>query len=202
MDKIHIILGLQWILYCFFHSFLANDYIKKWIHRFTGIGVPAYRIVYNIFALVYLFVLLRFQIGLKSTLLFHPIMASKAIALLLIIFGNTIMLLCIIKYFKQLSGIYKIKGAGILQTDGLHKWVRHPLYFGTFIFLIGLVVYYPLLKNMIATSIIILYTLAGAWLEEKKLILTFGEAYKSYQQKVPMIIPGLKWHSRKKFAED
>ena len=41
-----------------------------------------------------------------------------------------------------------------------------------------------------------------AWLEEKKLVLTFGEAYKNYQQKVPMIIPRLQWHNRKKFAED
>lgn len=202
MEKMHIILGFQWILYCFFHSFLANGYIKKIIYRRTGISVPAYRIVYNIFALAYLFVLLRFQITLSSTLLFQPFLVSVFVALLLVNCGSTIMLLCIIKYFKQLSGIYKIKDKGILQTNGLHKWVRHPLYVGTFIFLTGLVIYFPLLKNMLATTIIIFYTLAGAWLEEKKLVLTYGEAYKNYQQKVPMIIPRLLWRKRKKFAED
>lgn len=198
----HIILGFQWILYCFFHSFLANGYIKKLISKSTGIRIPAYRMLYNIFALGWLVVLLMLQMGVKSTLLFYPVLATRIIALLLLIFGSIIMLLCIIKYFKQLSGIYKREYTGILQTNGLNKWVRHPLYFGTFIFLIGLVVYFPLLKNMLAATIIIFYTVAGAWLEEKKLVLTFGEAYKNYQQKVPMIIPGLQWHNRKKITED
>jgi protein-S-isoprenylcysteine O-methyltransferase Ste14 len=34
--------------------------------------------------------------------------------------------------------------------------------------------------------------LIGTWLEEKKLVLEFGETYVKYQQEVPMIIPSVR----------
>ena len=50
---------------------------------------------------------------------------------------------------------------------------------------------FPYLNNLLACSVITLYTVIGARLEEKKLVMQFGEQYVLYKQKVPMIIPRL-----------
>jgi protein-S-isoprenylcysteine O-methyltransferase Ste14 len=43
--------------------------------------------------------------------------------------------------------------------------------------------------DIIVNIILTIYVIIGTILEEKKLILEFGEAYKQYQKKVPMLIP-------------
>jgi methanethiol S-methyltransferase len=43
----------------------------------------------------------------------------------------------------------------------------------------------------LACLVITGYTVLGARLEEKKLVVQFGEMYKLYQQRVPMLIPDL-----------
>jgi protein-S-isoprenylcysteine O-methyltransferase Ste14 len=148
-------------------------------------------------ALVYLLVLLLLHVRLKSTFMFVPTTLSHTLALLLGIPGAMIMILCIAKYFKQLSGAFREKHPSQLFTGGLHQFVRHPLYFGTFLFLIGLALNWPLLKNILVIGIIILYTLVGILWEEKKLLRQFGEAYKDYQQQVPMILPRLRLPNKK-----
>ena len=37
-----------------------------------------------------------------------------------------------------------------------------------------------------------LYVLVGTWLEERKLVVEFGEEYRAYQRRVSMLVP-LKW---------
>jgi protein-S-isoprenylcysteine O-methyltransferase Ste14 len=68
--------------------------------------------------------------------------------------------------------------------------VRHPLYLGVIIFI---------WCNMFSTtdlvinSVLTVYIFIGTLLEEKKLILEFGDSYIQYKKEVPMIVPFLKW---------
>jgi len=78
-----------------------------------------------------------------------------------------------------------------LQVNGLNKYVRHPLYSSTLLFVWSFFFWRPLLSNLISCICILLYTLIGIYFEEQKLVKTFGEDYKEYAAKVPMIIPGL-----------
>ena len=109
--------------------------------------------------------------------------------MILIVTGITIMVICILKYFKQLSGIENEVKARKLEVTGIHKFVRHPLYLGTFLFLIGLFLWFPYISNLITVSVIIIYTLIGIHFEERKLVEKFGADYIMYRQKVPMILP-------------
>jgi protein-S-isoprenylcysteine O-methyltransferase Ste14 len=197
MDKAHIIWGFQWVFYCLIHSFLANNYIKDKATYYLKVGSNGYRIAYNCNAFVHLSALVWFHIELKSPLLFSPGVVSTAFAIGIGSVGLGIMLICVAKYFRQLSGISGGEETTELYTSGLHRYVRHPLYLGTFIFLIGLFLYWPFLKNAMVALIIIVYTLFGILLEEKKLLREFGSAYQRYQQKVPMIIPGLRTVGKK-----
>ena len=79
--------------------------------------------------------------------------------------------------------------APTLQQTGLHRYVRHPLYFGTLLFVWGLLLLLPMLSNLIAAVALTVYVLIGIQLEEIKLFLEYGEAYKQYSRRVPMLIP-------------
>lgn len=76
-----------------------------------------------------------------------------------------------------------------LHISGIHRYVRHPLYLGTFLFIWGLFIVFPTLSLLISNSVITIYTLIGIKLEEKKLVLEFKEQYKAYQKTVPKLIP-------------
>ena len=74
-----------------------------------------------------------------------------------------------------------------LVIRGPYRWVRHPLYFFTLV-MIWSCPYMTadrLLFNLFLTSWIVL----GAVMEEKDLVAQFGDAYRRYQNAVPMLIP-------------
>jgi len=108
--------------------------------------------------------------------------------------GLVIMGICVRKYFYELSGLQAFQKREFrmtLQQKGLHKYVRHPLYFGTLLFIWGLFVIFPFLNNLIACVVITGYTLIGIELEEKKLQMEFGDEYDEYAKRVPKLIPRL-----------
>jgi methanethiol S-methyltransferase len=102
------------------------------------------------------------------------------------------MFISIKKYFMLLSGIRSIftpMPASELKINGIHRFVRHPLYSGTILFVWGLFFVFPFLNNLIAASLLTLYVLIGIIFEEKKLKIEFGKDYEEYISKVPMLIP-------------
>jgi len=80
---------------------------------------------------------------------------------------------------------------GPLVIRGPYRWVRHPLYF----FSLLMIWSGPdlsadrLLLNVLWT----IWIGVGTVLEERDLVAAFGEPYRRYQQKVPMLIP---WRPR------
>ena len=190
------LLTVLWLFFGFSHSLLADLKVKNSFYRLFGFNYTSYRVFYNIVAFVFLTTILYLQVVTTSPLLYQPTTFTMLLSLSLCLFGATIMLLCVIKYFKQLSGMFKESTVPKLETGGLHRFVRHPLYFGTIVFVVGLLLYFPYVKNAVAAAIVIVYTIIGAVFEEKKLVQTFGNDYKEYQQAVPMIFPWRKSKTR------
>lgn len=105
------------------------------------------------------------------------------------------MSISIVKYFKLLSGVralYQKKPTTGLKLNGIHKYVRHPLYLGTLLFVWGLFFLFPTLSNLLAVVVITLYVVIGIKFEERKLIAEFGNSYADYILNVPALIPGFK----------
>ena len=197
MDTQHWLLLFYWVLYCILHSFFADDTIKRNIKKILGSKFRYYRLGYSLFALITLVLLLWYQFSLNSTQFYYSKIISYGLSLIMVIPGLVIMIICAYKYFYSLSGIQALqKGrppiTPTLQQTGLHKYVRHPLYFGTLVFVWGLFLMFPLLNNLIAAAIISVYVFIGIRLEEKKLCLEYGEAYKQYKMRVPRLFPKFK----------
>lgn len=77
-----------------------------------------------------------------------------------------------------------------LVTSGCYAIVRHPLYLYATIFMI----LNPVMTAqwLLLTLLSAIYFIIGALIEERRLVATFGDEYRRYQQSVPFMIPGRK----------
>lgn len=189
----HIILVLLWVLFGVLHSVLAAGWWKQRMQQWLASGYKYYHFAYSVFAAVTLIGILVFQYTMPSRLLYDAPVWVRLLLCLPVLAGVIIMGVVIRKYFFSLSGIsvfYKEQPPVALELGGLHRYVRHPLYFGTLLFIWSLFFVFPYLNNFLACIIITGYTLLGARLEEKKLVARFGEKYLIYKKSVPMLVPG------------
>lgn len=188
----HVILALLWVMYCVLHSLLASVGIKNWLQKISGSSYRYYRLFYSLFSFFFLVIVLYFQFMLPTIMLYKVQALVFAFGSVLGLSGLVLMLFCIKKYFMSLSGVRSLVQETTyndLLITGIHRYVRHPLYLGTFAFIWGAFLIKPYLSLLIANSIITVYTLIGIKLEEDKLIGEFGESYKNYQQSVPKLLP-------------
>ena len=87
-----------------------------------------------------------------------------------------------------LGGVFDEKRSAMhLVIRGPYRWTRHPLYFFTLVMMWSCphLTADRLLFNLFLTAWIVF----GAAMEERDLVAEFGDAYRAYQQKVPMLIP-------------
>jgi methanethiol S-methyltransferase len=194
-------LGFWWILlsivlYSFLHSLLAANQVKAFIER--GVGQARFRRFYRLF-----FVLI-------AGITFLPTLALVALAP-----DRTIYILpAPWKYLTaliQLAGLVGL-GIGVSQTgalaflgisqaisapaperliqNGLYRWVRHPLYTCSllFLWLVPALTWNLLALNLGVTA----YLWIGSIFEERKLLKQFGAEYAAYCARTPRIIPGLR----------
>lgn len=195
MVKQHLLLGLFWVIFCVLHSLLANSVFKNRVRKWMGSKYYMYRILYTLFAFVTLVLVIYYGLTIPTSLVFNSSLVTEIIGMLIGSAGLILMLICIKKYFISLSGLKSLireEYSNELMITGVHTYVRHPLYTGTFAFLWGLFLIFPNWNLFVSNVIITAYTLIGIKLEEEKLIKEFGEQYRVYRQQVPMIFPLLR----------
>jgi protein-S-isoprenylcysteine O-methyltransferase Ste14 len=194
MNGEHWILVGCWLVFGLVHSFMAAGRFKKLCQGFMGRYFAYYRLLYSILALLSLTGVLVWQFSFRSVPVgTFPVIKWLA-GILAGIPGILLMGISIRKHFFNLSGVSVLtrrRESDVLATDGLHRYVRHPLYLGTLLFIWALFLFFPLMSNLLSCIMITMYTLIGIRLEEKKLLEKFGAAYASYRKRTPMLIPRL-----------
>jgi methanethiol S-methyltransferase len=196
MGESHITLGIFWMLYCSLHSILASFAVKEKAAPILGRSFKFYRLFYSLFAFLGLVAILIYNFSIPSPLLFIPVNFLKILAAILALSGLLIMFICIRKYFLQSSGLrilYRENESSELMIKGIHRFVRHPLYGGTFLFIWGIFLFFPYLSFLIANVMITIYSIIAIRFEEVKLVKQFGESYLKYQRDTPMLIPGRRY---------
>jgi protein-S-isoprenylcysteine O-methyltransferase Ste14 len=78
-----------------------------------------------------------------------------------------------------------------LVTNGIYSRVRHPLYLATILALIALALVYPFPHVTVFALCLMFYTMVGAYFEERKLVLHYGDEYQEYRKKAGFILPKL-----------
>ncbi len=94
-----------------------------------------------------------------------------------------------IRQIQNFGKTKKINPTEDLKRTGLLGVVRHPMYFALIVYLWCQTF---TVTGIIVNIVLTIYIIVGTMLEEKKLILEFGDTYVKYQQEVPMLIPFIK----------
>jgi len=181
-----------WIAFCVIHHITATVRCKEFFRVKMGAEFRYYRLIYSSVALAsFVFVLLR-QFSIKSGYFIIFPWFKYSVGLPIGILGISLMFTCIRKYFFNISGIrvfFRDARPSSLELLGVHKYIRHPLYLGTLLLIWSLFLFFPLFTNLLAFLVMTGYVLIGIRSEEKKLLSVFGEVYKNYQDKTPVLIP-------------
>ena len=191
----HIILAMLWIVYCILHSAMASVSLKKKLKLKLGSSFKYYRLFYSVLAFLLLAGVLYYQISIPTYKLLPGTLPVLLPGIIFTVSGLSLMMICIKKYFVSLSGLLSVfeeNPSNTLIINGVHRFIRHPLYSGTFVFIWGLFLLFPFVSLLIADTIITVYTLIGIGFEENKLIAEFGESYVAYKKQVPKLIPSFK----------
>ena len=76
-----------------------------------------------------------------------------------------------------------------LVTDGFYKHIRHPLYLGEILRNLGVVVIFSSVYGMLIVLLASIFLLFRIEIEEKMLIVVFGEEYIEYRKNTKKMIP-------------
>ncbi len=177
----HLIYGLGWLSFGLVHSILATPAIKRHLAPVFG---ARYRLSYNLFAVLHIAIVWGFG---SMTLDAQPFALEP---------GIDLALTAVREYdLGRFSGLSQLRarrqnlpdpGDERLVTQGLHRFVRHPLYLGAHMILWGGAVNEFGLATAAWGS---LYLVVGARHEETALLALYGDAYASYLRQVPALFP-------------
>ena len=153
-----LLLILFWVSFFVAHSLLAALPVKEWIMRWVGISAKNYRLQYVLLSFLHLVAIFIFTVAIRSPYLFQPGEISRFIGLALAASGIVICQRAFKSYDgKAFFGLTDLKGEEAFKTEGLLHYVRHPLYAGSIVLLIGFFLYIPNIANLVSVALMILY---------------------------------------------
>ncbi len=191
------LLASAWILYAAIHSILASNACKSWFQMHFPEGFRAYRLTFNLGSIL----LLIPPLWLLFTYPGEPLWQWPVVVGWIM---NVAALAAVAGFFTTLSSYDMAEFIGTRQladrNDSIndqapmglswaHRFVRHPWYF------FGLIIIWTREMDaalLLSAVILTLYLIVGSRLEEKKLVLLYGDTYRRYMQRVPGLIP-LPW---------
>jgi protein-S-isoprenylcysteine O-methyltransferase Ste14 len=187
--------ALAWLSFGIVHSLLATTAGREWLVRVFG---AYHRVAYNVIAVVHFGAILVYGrwLFVNHLAFVRPIWLYIVLSAM-VLGGVIIIAIALLRDYDlgRFTGLAQVRagraGATLaedepLRFDGLHRYVRHPLYTGGFLVLWGLA-HDPM---SVATAVwASLYLMIGTWFEERRLLRVYGDAYKQYRLKVPAFMP-------------
>ena len=192
----YVVLAVLWIIWCAIHSGMIWVTVTDYLKRRLGSTFRFYRLLFNAVAAVTLIPVVLYSLLIQGPVVFRWTGFMVVFQVFLLV-GGVLLFLAGARHYDlfQFLGLRQMvtgtsRGAltatGQFDTTGILGITRHPWYLGALMLIwAGELHVSTLVGNLILT----VYLLVGAMLEERKLVLEFGEEYRRYQQRVSMLIP-------------
>lgn len=183
-----------WLLYFVLHSLLASLWLKQRVAARWPQLMPAYRLLFNALALALLAPIVWIMLAHTWPLVWQWHGAARVVSNLLAILAF-LGFIWSLKYYdlQEFFGIRQWRGQvkqieeqEHLKISPLHRFVRHPWYFFVMVLLWSRDMD---LAQFVTSVMASLYFTIGSRLEEKKLLVYYGERYRRYMQRVPGLFP-------------
>ncbi|MBX7226928.1 MAG: isoprenylcysteine carboxylmethyltransferase family protein [Chitinophagales bacterium] len=184
----YMLMGM-WMLFGIIHSITAHDSCKNFVQRHFPLIFNHYRKLYNIIAVITLSATCLVHFAIASSPLPFPGKSALGGGIIMLL-GIFIVIKVLIRYdaraFLGFSTSKETKTEFV--TDGLSEIVRHPMYVGTLLIMVGFLIVEFQWKTLMTISILFGYLQIGIYFEEKKLVREFGEDYLQYKKKTPKLL--------------
>ena len=121
--------------------------------------------------------------------IFNVSLISQIIGSVIIILGLITAMWARTMIGKNWSGYVSLKENHELVTNGPYNVIRHPIYTGLILMLLGTVIYY---SSAFALIFLVIYICIFLWRikkEEYLMIKTFGKKYTDYMKRTKTLIP-------------
>jgi methanethiol S-methyltransferase len=193
----YLIITIIWSGYCFLHSFMISIWFSRIMQRLLSKYYAFYRLFFVLVSTLLLIPLIRY-----TTQLDHEVVITYSNALNIV---RYIVISCgVIVFTKAFLIDYDVLHfVGIrqalqfntsekepmnteLKKSGLLGIVRHPMYSAV---IIVLWCHSFTIADLIVNAVLTIYVVIGTLLEERKLLIEYGDSYIQYQKEVPMLIP-------------
>jgi protein-S-isoprenylcysteine O-methyltransferase Ste14 len=187
-----LLYALLWASFGAGHSALAAPPGRAWLLRIAGAGD---RLAYNLIAMIHLALVLAIgrrlfadsSFALPVGVLVLGWLAAAAGAVVLALAGRNYDLARFLGLAQFRDGTPdQTATPEPLATAGINGVVRHPLYLGLLLIVWGVATSpFRLATAAAATA----YLLIGIRFEERNLLRLYGDSYRSYRARVPMLLP-------------
>ena len=181
---------VSWLMY----RYLAPQSWKEWSRAgvLQAFIIAFYAEMYGFPLTIYLLVrFFGFDVAWSNGgNLWAQLFGTEVAHMVAIVLGDTMVFAGATLVAEGWRTIHLVRRTERLATDGVYARVRHPQYTGLFLIIFGEgIVHWPTIVSVVAFPIIVGAYTWLARVEERQMLAQFGDAYRTYQQHVPMFIP-------------
>lgn len=184
------------LLYLFLISFILFSFLSLYVSRKYGAKIMGWGAIIKYKDYTSVFINLT-QMGLIFNVFFvlyyeNYLQILVLVGFIIMFIGMGVNLLVRRDLGKNWVPLSKTTEGQELITSGIYSRVRHPFYTSILILFLGVAVIAWNLYSLLFFVLFIIALLVRIRKEEEQLIIKFGEEYKGYKEKMPMLFPKLK----------
>jgi protein-S-isoprenylcysteine O-methyltransferase Ste14 len=197
----YVLLALLWSVWCAVHSILISVTVTEFSKRRLGTYYRFYRLFFNIVAVVTIIPIVLYGHSVDGQVLFTWRGFLIVFQVFLLVLAAALFVAGARHYdMLQLAGVRQAMGGnphsvltetGKISTSGVLSVTRHPWYLAS-ILLVWTANCSMNTSALITSIVLTVYLIVGTLMEERKLLMEFGEEYREYQRRVSMLFP-IKW---------
>lgn len=198
LSKVNKMIEYVWIilastLFGIQHSGVSSLRVKGWI--IDKWGKKGYARIFNFTSMLTLLIaFLSMGFGNWLYFIIEPTLIQPFLLVIGVLFGISGMYVA-----YRASKVISVSTVADMRTDrkpelitaGIYSRVRHPLYLATILIFGSMALIYPFPVVIVFALSMIAYTLIGAYFEERKLVLQYGDEYNEYRNETGFILPWL-----------